>query len=561
MKILQLLAARRETIILVLMLESLHIALWGEFDNPLLRSVWLLIHLGLFLLWQPVWRGDQKLAWHNGLLFIGLAILFVLARSWWLRTGWVIVLLGFCGGSIGTNIQERRANMLILAFLSFQLMIPCATALFGLSLADPVRNLFALLIGAMPLALLAFRARDGKPGRRAVDPVTAIAVSTLVSLLVAGSLLIMYSSKVDYLTALIRAVIAIGGFLLLISWLMTPRMGFSGLAQMWQRAVINIGTPFERWLTGLANLFARSLSADDFLQNAMTDLTLLDWVAGVQWQASNNAGSAGTPTAYSTSFGFEPLAVRVHTYAPLSGALQIHCRLLVQLINHFYNAKLHERELTQQAHMSAIYETGARVTHDIKNLLQSLQAITSVISSDDSESGAVSRRLLRSQLPHLTQRLQLALDKLQTPSDSRADNAYLKDWWHDLQTRNPDPQLVFHTDINGDPLIPAELFDSVAENLLENLRAKLQLEPGLRIDVTVAGDGEQAILEICDSGSAIPGDKAKLLLHGPVASENGLGIGLYQAAKQAQLSGYGLTLESNEPGRVCFRLAGRVQSG
>ena len=553
------LAARRQTIILVLMLESLHIALWGDFTSPMLRAVWMLIHLGLFLLWQPVWRGDQKLAWHNGLLFIVLAILFVLSRSWWLRSGWVIVLIGFCGGSIGTSLKERRTNMLILAFLSFQLMIPCATALFSLPLAGPVRDLFALLVGAMPIALLAFPVRGGKPGRRAVDPVTAIAAATLVSLLIAGSLLIMYSSNIDYLTALIRALTAIGGFLLLISWLLTPRMGFSGLAQLWQRAVINIGTPFERWLTNLANLFTQSLSAEDFLQKAMTELTLLDWIAGVQWQGLDKAGSVGTLTSFSSAFAFDPLAVRVHTYAPLGGALQIHCRLLVQLINHFYNAKHQERELTQQAHLSAIYETGARVTHDIKNLLQSLQGLSSVISSDDSESGVLSRRLLRSQLPHLTQRLQLALDKLQAPSNTRPDSAFLKDWWHDLQARNPDRQLVFHTDISGDPLIPAELFDGVAENLLENLRTKLQTEPDLRIDVTVVSDGEQTILEICDSGSAVPADKEKLLLQGPVASENGLGIGLYQAAKQAQQNGYQLALESNEDGRVCFRLTGKAR--
>jgi signal transduction histidine kinase len=240
--------------------------------------------------------------------------------------------------------------------------------------------------------------------------------------------------------------------------------------------------------------------------------------------------------------------------------LQIHCRLLVQLINHFYNAKHQERELTRQTHLSAIYETGARVTHDIKNLLQSLQALASIITSDESASGVVSRRLLRSQLPHLTQRLQLALDKLQAPSDARADSTFLKDWWHDLQARNPGPHLVFHTDISGDPLIPAELFDSVAENLLENLRGKQQLEPDLRIDVKLLSDGEQTSLLVCDSGSAIPADKEKLLLQGPVASENGLGIGLYQAAKQAQQNGYELALESNEPGRVCFKLTGKARS-
>ena len=38
---------------------------------------------------------------------------------------------------------------------------------------------------------------------------------------------------------------------------------------------------------------------------------------------------------------------------------------------HFYIAKIREKTLTQQTHLKAIYETGARITHDIKNLLQS----------------------------------------------------------------------------------------------------------------------------------------------------------------------------------------------
>jgi len=557
----QFLDSRRETIILVAMLESLHIALWGGFDTPMLRAVWMFIHLGLFLLWQPVWRGDQKLAWHNGLLFIVLAILFVLSRNWWLRTGWVILLIGFCGGSIGTSVRERRANMVILTFLSFQLMIPCATTLFSVPLNGAVRDAFAVFVGALPLILLAFPASGGKPTRRPVDPVTAIAASTLVSLLVAGSLLTMYRGNIDYLTALIWTLTAIGGFLLLISWLLTPRMGFSGLAQLWQRAIINVGTPFERWLANLASLFTRAQSSEEFLQQAMTELTLLDWVAGVQWQGLDRAGSIGTMTAFNLSFAFDPLAVRVHSYAPLGGALQIHCRLLVQLINHFYSAKNQERELTRQTHLSAIYETGARVTHDIKNLLQSLQALASIIANDESVSGEVSRRLLQSQLPHLTQRLQLALDKLQAPSDARGVSTFLKDWWHELQARNPDAHLVFHTDISGDPLIPAELFDSVAENLLENLRVKLQMEPDLRIDLRIVSDGEQTWLEVCDTGSAIPAGQEEALLKWPVASENGLGIGLYQAARQAEQAGYALKLESNEAGRVCFRLMGRTVSG
>jgi hypothetical protein len=42
----------------------------------------------------------------------------------------------------------------------------------------------------------------------------------------------------------------------------------------------------------------------------------------------------------------------------------------------------------------------------------------------------------------------------------------------------------------------------------------------------------------------------------PVNSEDGLGIGLYHAAHQAQGSGYVLNLTENSPGKVSFTLSG-----
>ena len=45
------------------------------------------------------------------------------------------------------------------------------------------------------------------------------------------------------------------------------------------------------------------------------------------------------------------------------------------------------------------------------------------------------------------------------------------------------------------------------------------------------------------------------LFSSPVPSETGYGIGLYQAARQAEAAGYRLELASNRPGSVCLRLA------
>ena len=61
-------------------------------------------------------------------------------------------------------------------------------------------------------------------------------------------------------------------------------------------------------------------------------------------------------------------------------------------------------------------------------------------------------------------------------------------------------------------------------------------------------------LMVCDSGTPVPETITTNLLRNAVASENGLGIGLYQAARWAEQLGYRLALTSNKAGKVCFEL-------
>ena len=67
-------------------------------------------------------------------------------------------------------------------------------------------------------------------------------------------------------------------------------------------------------------------------------------------------------------------------------------------------------------------------------------------------------------------------------------------------------------------------------------------------------DLRQPWLEFTDTGEAVPATQAAQLLKAPVASESGLGMGLYQAARQAEAAGFQLRLLENRRGCVRFRL-------
>jgi hypothetical protein len=67
-------------------------------------------------------------------------------------------------------------------------------------------------------------------------------------------------------------------------------------------------------------------------------------------------------------------------------------------------------------------------------------------------------------------------------------------------------------------------------------------------------------LEVCDAGKAIASETVQELLRGPVPSDSGLGIGLFQVARQAESLGLILALAHNANSRVSFVLSGKPKS-
>lgn len=555
-KIPNILKKRQEQIILVFMLETLHFATWHMLGNYFSQSL-LLVHFGMFLIWQPILKADEELSLGKSFLFIGLTFALIYWVNWILIAAWLVLLIGFVGGRVTTARHERNIYMLAMIFLIIELLVSFVPQMVELKLNKPIFTIFRVGLPVLPLILLIMPITQTKRTNESVDILLATTISFMAIIIALGSVELTHHNNIEYIVSLISTLMLVGFILIGISWLLSPHAGFSGPLQLWTKSLLNIGTPFEEWLAKLSKQKIEQKSARDFLDTAMTELVSLPWVAGATWSEGSAYGNYGEITKHEIHLMISAEPITLFTHVSTTGVMSLHCSLLVQLIDTFYIAKKQEQELEQKAHLHAIYETGGRVTHDIKNLLQSLQTMTALLETISDETREKSLILLKKQLPHISQRLQLALNKLQAPEQETTNKILATDWWEGLSTRRQESNLRFNNNIKQDVLIPEELFNSVVENLLENAIQKRQVDSEIVITVTLTIDTESIVLCVSDTGHAVAKEIEHTILKEHVASDNGHGIGLYQAARQAESFNYSLELKENVDGNVLFELSSK----
>jgi signal transduction histidine kinase len=278
----------------------------------------------------------------------------------------------------------------------------------------------------------------------------------------------------------------------------------------------------------------------------------LPWMRGGRWRSPDGEGVFGSLGEHASRFTHHDLELEFHTQVQLSPALFLHMRLLSQVVGEFYEGKRREAALRRHAYLQAVHETGARLTHDVKNLLQSLYTLTTMAAGGENAGYA---GLLQRQLPELTKRLHATLEKLQSPEVERSELALCaREWWAGVQKRLAGSGVELRATLDADGDVPSSLFDSFVENTLENARTKAEREPGIAISLELRyGPGEVEV-RVCDTGSAVPDAIAARLLREPVERGSGLGIGLYHTARLATQSGYHAALAENRDGLVCFTL-------
>ena len=150
-------------------------------------------------------------------------------------------------------------------------------------------------------------------------------------------------------------------------------------------------------------------------------------------------------------------------------------------------------------------------------------------------------------------RLESTLNKLRAPRlNTQVNLVDCHQWMERIgKQHNANKRIRFHADIENNITLPVDLFDSVAENLINNA---LKKSPQTQVDLRLLSSNDIILLSICDDGDAIASEIENSLFAQPVSSGSGMGIGLYQAAIMAHAFQYELELSQNEKGRVCFNL-------
>ncbi|MDB5814964.1 MAG: ATP-binding protein [Rhodocyclales bacterium] len=551
--------------LLAFSLVLLHLGLLQGVTTPVGRGL-IVGHLGAVLLWQPLVRQDRTLG--AGALLAGALIVACLGMfmSWGLALLWMLVLAGLIGAELFRH-PEGRVRLSFWCAEAYLIIALVSLTLPQLLPADehPASLLGTAAAWCAPLLLIMVPALARRLGRTrqqmALDFVGGLVIVLVLSGVLLGALALMFVSNLEYIPALLQALAIMAVSLLLLGWAWSPGQG-AGLSLAIARHALSGGAPFNQWLDEVARLAAEDTDAEVLMEGAVTRMLSWPGVDGVDWrvivEGTKRVGFVGRLAARRSRLQHGELEIGVHTRYELAPMHLWQMDLMVRLLSEFHAAKEQSRRLQSISYLRAVYETGARMTHEVKNLLQSIDTLCFAIgqAERDGRSEAL-QGLLSRQLPVISQRLHEALERIRQPAAADVREGDALQWWTAVQERLADARLFFVLDGEAaGTVLPVLLFDTVADNVVRNALDKDDSEgKALRIVVTLkVGDGACA-LQVKDNGMPLEAERAELLFIRPLPSDRGLGIGLYQAYRLAESLDYRLALTSNVRGNVRFELS------
>ena len=540
--------------ILASVLLLYHLLIWAV-DGRLLKLALTFILYGLFLLWQPLWSKQARI--NKGPVAI-VTLIFILLAYWFPNESLVffgLILCGLIGSRLLSQTAFRSFDLLALLIMTLEMAVGLIPDTFAQISLPPLFGEYMQTVILVPVLLFYFAPNPDHQtqGRSQVDLMHGLLAATLLFIVLLGGIVINLLYGVEYIDGLLLTVFIVATLTIGISWFWNPGIGYSGIGVLWNRYAMTIGGPFETWINTLTTLIEeRYLTPSEYLEAACEHLVENDWLNAIQWNFENFKVSAGEKTGTRLEHKLDDqVTVVIYFKADPGTALEQHTILLIRMAYQFYLAKLNQEKMRAQEHFATIHHTGARLTHDIKNILQSIKTSIEILDMD--KDTPESQKLLQTNLQQIGTRLESTLNKLRAPKLNTQINLVDCHKWIERITKqhNANDRMRFHSDIENNITLPIDLFDSVADNLIANALKKFSAK---KIDVRLLCTEDIVVLSVCDDGDPISAEIEKNLFAQPVSSGSGMGIGLYQAAIMAHAFNYELELSQNERGRVCFNL-------
>jgi len=540
--------------ILASILLLFHLLIWAV-DGRLLQFGLTLILYGLFLLWQPLWSKETRIRWLPVALVTSLFAFLAYKFPNESLVFFGLILSGLIGSRLLSQTAFRSFDLLALLIIILEMSVGLVPDTFAQIELPPLFGDYMQTLTLVPVLLFFFAPNPDHQvqGRSQVDLMHGLLSATLLFIVLLGGIVINLLYGVEYIDGLLLTVFIVSTLTIGISWFWNPGIGYSGIGVLWNRYAMTIGGPFETWINTLTTLIEeRYLTPNEYLEAACEHLVENDWLNAIQWRFENFTIRAGEKKGTRLEHRFDDkLSVVLYFKANPGAALEQHTILLIRMAYQFYLAKLNQEKMRAQEHFATIHHTGARLTHDIKNILQSIK--TSVEILDMKQENPQSQQLLQANLQQIGARLENTLNKLRAPRlDTQVQLIDCEKWMERIaKQHNTNERIHFHRDIDNNIAVPVDLFDSVSENLLNNALRK----PSARsVDLRLLSSDDIIVLSVCDDGEQLAANIEKNLFVKPVSSGSGMGVGLYQSSIMAHAFNYELELSQNERGRVCFNL-------
>lgn len=536
-------------LIFVLSLVPLHASIFIGPSNSW-GKILFIHHLALFLVWLPEWK--QKISIPLSYIF---SVSVVGAMSWFFLnslflTLWIALLITFSIERFHSSRLQTITHIISSSYLFAILYLITIPHITHSIAAQPSFIFFTsipLVIAICSAIASSMRQSENIDKTKYSPTVYLWPVSTVL----ASVLLILECNARYHLSYSLSAAIGL-----------TLAIALTGMCWMVLNARTNKSSnrpstdfpPLEGWLLALSDTTDNLQIPEDYLTENLANLSQLPWVTGCVWKAYDYSGNFGEKTEFKSTLNIGEIRIALYGDKRHSAVELRNSQLLLRTLKIGFESKVREQTLKKNSYLEAIYETGARVTHDVKNVLQSMNTLTSAAAGSTPEQAVELQLLFQNQLPHLAQRLERTLSKLQDPEGVSRTFQIGRIWWENLKLQYAGRDIQFVEDLTEDHLIPRDLFDRVAQNLLENAIRKQQSENGIKITIKFTATKTNLTFSVCDTGSPVSREIAKTLLQRPIESTGGFGIGLYQASKQANQEGYVLDLISNQQAKVCFAL-------